>query len=94
MMLIQHVIRDRSPLDECVGVGPGAPIYGSAQRLARLASLTMRQAAGRFSERDVLRRVVGCSADAGIGKGGRRYQRLRAVINCDETPHQRSRGWS
>jgi CBS domain-containing protein len=43
---------------------------------------------GVFSERDVLRRVVVLQRDATAVKVGDVTSELRAVINCDETPHQ------
>jgi CBS domain-containing protein len=43
---------------------------------------------GVFSERDVLRRVVVLQRDPASVKVGDVTSELRAVINCDETPHQ------
>jgi CBS domain-containing protein len=43
---------------------------------------------GVFSERDVLRRVVVLRRDPSEVKVGEVTSELRAVINCDETPHQ------
>ena len=41
-----------------------------------------------FSERDVLRRVVVQRRNPAEVKVGDVLSELRAVINCDETPHQ------
>ncbi len=43
---------------------------------------------GVFSERDVLRRVVVQHRDPATVKVGEVTSDLRAVIRCDETPHQ------
>jgi CBS domain-containing protein len=43
---------------------------------------------GVFSERDVLKRVVVPRRDAVTVKVGEVTSELRAVIRCDETPHQ------
>jgi CBS domain-containing protein len=43
---------------------------------------------GVFSERDVLRRVVVQRRNPAEVKVGDVLSELRAVINCDETPHQ------
>jgi CBS domain-containing protein len=43
---------------------------------------------GVFSERDVVRRIVVKQRDPSTVKLGDVLSELRAVINCDETPHQ------
>ena len=73
--------RPRTLFHECVGFGSGrSGVYGGAQRWRKLL--------GVFSERDVLRRVVVLQRDPSAVKVGDVTSELRAVINCDETPHQ------
>ncbi|HSB28944.1 MAG TPA: CBS domain-containing protein, partial [Pyrinomonadaceae bacterium] len=43
---------------------------------------------GVFSERDVLKRIVVAGRDPNSVRVGEVTSELRAVIRCDETPHQ------
>ena len=49
---------------------------------------------GVFSERDVLNRIVVPQRDPLTVKVGEVTSELRAVIQCDETPHQALERWS
>ena len=89
-MLIRDVIRDREPysMKETASVMEAAEFM--AQR--KIGAVCVMDGEGRlmgvFSERDLLNRVVVPRHDAATMKLGEVTSKLRAVIRCDETPHQ------
>jgi CBS domain-containing protein len=90
MMLIRHVIKDREPYS----MNASATVQDAAEFMAsrNIGAVCVVDDAGKllgvFSERDVLRRVVVLRRDPLSVKVGDVTSELRAVINCDETPHQ------
>lgn len=90
MMLVRHVIRDREPYS----MKASATVQDAAEFMAarNVGAVCVVDDSGKllgvFSERDVLRRVVVPRADPSSIKVGDVTSELRAVINCDETPHQ------
>ncbi len=90
MMLVRHVIRDREPYS----MKASASVQDAAEFMAErnVGAVCVVDDSGKllgvFSERDVLRRVVVPRRDAASVKVGEVLSELRAVINCDETPHQ------
>jgi CBS domain-containing protein len=89
-MFIRDVIRDREPysLKESVSVLEAAEFM--AQR--RIGAVCVLDDDGKltgvFSERDILNRVVVPRQDPATITLGEVASPLRAVISCDETPHQ------
>ncbi len=89
-MLIRHVIRDREPysMSETATVQEAAEFMASRN----IGAVCIVDGAGKllgvFSERDVVKRVVVQHRDPTVVKIGDVLSELRAVINCDETPHQ------
>lgn len=90
MMLIRHVIRNREPysMRESTTVQEAAEFMASRNIGAVCIVDDGGKLLGVFSERDVLRRVVVQKRDPAAVKVGDVLSELRAVINCDETPHQ------
>jgi len=90
MMLIRHVIRDREPysMKATASVQDAAEFMASRNIGAVCVVDENGNLIGVFSERDVLRRVVVLRRDPSSVKVGDVTSELRAVINCDETPHQ------
>ena len=90
MMLIRHVIRDREPysLRETATVQEAAEFMASRNIGAVCIVDDGGKLMGVFSERDVVKRVVVQHRDPSVVKIGDVLSELRAVINCDETPHQ------
>lgn len=90
MMLVRHVIRDREPYS----MKASATVQDAAEFMAarNVGAVCVVDDSGKllgvFSERDVLRRVVVLRRDPASVKVGEVTSELRAVINCDETPHQ------
>jgi CBS domain-containing protein len=90
MMLVRHVIKDREPYS----MNASATVQDAAEFMAsrNIGAVCVVDDAGKllgvFSERDVLRRVVVLRRDPLTVKVGDVTSELRAVINCDETPHQ------
>jgi len=90
MMLIRHVIRDREPYS----MNASATVQEAAEFMAarNVGAVCVVDDNGKLlgviSERDVLRRVVVLKRDPNAVKVGDVLSKLRAVINCDETPHQ------
>ena len=90
MMLVRHVIRDREPYS----MKASASVQDAAEFMAErnVGAVCVVDDSGKllgvFSERDVLRRVVVLRRDPASVKVGEVTSELRAVINCDETPHQ------
>jgi CBS domain-containing protein len=90
MMLIRHVIRDREPysMRETATVQEAAEFMASRNIGAVCIVDDGGKLLGVFSERDVVKRVVVQHRDPAVVKIGDVLSELRAVINCDETPHQ------
>jgi CBS domain-containing protein len=90
MMLIRHVIRDREPysMRETATVQEAAEFMASRNIGAVCIVDDSGKLLGVFSERDVVKRVVVQHRDPAVVKIGDVLSELRAVINCDETPHQ------
>jgi CBS domain-containing protein len=90
MMLVRHVIRDREPYS----MKASASVQDAAEFMAarNVGAVCVVDDSGKllgvFSERDVLRRVVVLRRDPASITVGEVTSELRAVINCDETPHQ------
>ena len=90
MMLIRHVIRDRQPysLRESASVQEAAEFMAARNIGAVCIVDGGGKLLGVFSERDVVKRVVLQHRDPTVVKISEVLSELRAVINCDETPHQ------
>ena len=90
MMLIRHVIRNREPYS----MRQSTTVQEAAEFMAdrNVGAVCIVDEGGKllgvFSERDVLRRVVVKRRDPSVVTVGEVLSELRAVINCDETPHQ------
>lgn len=90
MMLVRHVISDREPYS----MKASATVQDAAEFMAarNVGAVCVVDESGKllgvFSERDVLRRVVVLRRDPAAVTVGEVTSELRAVINCDETPHQ------
>lgn len=90
MMLVRHVISNREPYS----MKASATVQDAAEFMAsrNVGAVCVVDDSGKlmgvFSERDVLRRVVVLRRDPSEVKVGEVTSELRAVINCDETPHQ------
>jgi CBS domain-containing protein len=89
-MLIRDVIRDREPYS----VKATASVMEAAEFMAqrKIGAVCVLDEEGKligvFSERDLLNRVVVPRHDAAAMQLGEVTSPLRAVIRCDETPHQ------
>lgn len=89
-MLIRDVIRNREPYS----MNSSATVQEAAEFMAtrNIGAVCVVDDDGKllgvFSERDVLRRVVVQQRDPRGVKVGEVTSDLRAVIRCDETPHQ------
>lgn len=89
-MLIRHVIRDRQPYS----LRDSASVQEAAEFMAarNIGAVCIVDEGGKllgvFSERDVVKRVVLQHRDPAMVKVSEVLSELRAVINCDETPHQ------
>lgn len=90
MMLIRHVIRDR----EAYSMRESDTVQAAAEFMAarNIGAVCIVDEDGKllgvFSERDVVKRVVLQKRDPSNVQVGEVLSELRAVINCDETPHQ------
>ena len=90
MMLIKDVIRNREPYS----MKPSASVQDAAEFMAarNIGAVCIVDEAGKllgvFSERDVVKRVVLQKRDPAALQVGDVTSELRAVIRCDETPHQ------
>jgi CBS domain-containing protein len=89
-MLIKDVIRDREPYS----INPATTVQEAAEFMAahNIGAVCVVDDEGKllgvFSERDVMKRVVVQRRDPHSLKVGEVTSKLRAVIRCDETPHQ------
>ena len=90
MMLIRHVIRNREPYS----IKPSTTVQEAAEFMAEknVGAVCVVDEAGKllgvFSERDVVTRVVVPKRDPSTVKVSDVTSELRAVIRCDQTPHQ------
>jgi CBS domain-containing protein len=89
-MLIRDVIRNREPYS----MKPSASVQDAAEFMAarNVGAVCVVDEGGKllgvFSERDVVKRVVLQKSDPTSIRVGDVTSELRAVIRCDETPHQ------
>jgi CBS domain-containing protein len=89
-MLIRDVIRNREPYS----TKATATVQEAAEFMAsrNIGAVCVVDDGGKllgvFSERDVLKRVVVAQRDPLTVTVGEVTSELRAVIRCDETPHQ------
>jgi len=89
-MLIRDVIRDREPYS----MKATASVMEAAEFMAqrKIGAVCVVDEEGKligvFSERDLLNRVVVPKHDPASMKLAEVTSPLRAVISCDETPHQ------
>ena len=89
-MLIKDVIRDREPYS----MNASATVMEAAEFMAgrKIGAVCVmddeNRLIGVFSERDLLNRVVVLRRDPATLRLGEVTSELRAVIRCDETPHQ------
>jgi CBS domain-containing protein len=89
-MLIKDVIRDREPYS----IKATATVMEAAEFMAgrRIGAVCVLDEDGKlmgvFSERDLLNRVVVPRRDPASLRLAEVTSELRAVIRCDETPHQ------
>ncbi|HZI48225.1 MAG TPA: CBS domain-containing protein [Pyrinomonadaceae bacterium] len=89
-MLIRDVIRDREPYSmKATATVMEAAEFMARRRIGAVCVLNEdNQLIGVFSERDLLNRVVVPRRDPTTLRLGDVTSELRAVIRCDETPHQ------
>ena len=89
-MLIRDVIRNREPYS----TKATATVQEAAEFMAErnIGAVCVVDDSGKllgvFSERDVMKRVVVAKRDPLTVRVGDVTSELRAVIRCDETPHQ------
>lgn len=90
-MIIRDVIRDREPYS----TRASATVQEAAEFMAErnigavcVVDDDSGKLLGVFSERDILNRVVVLERDPHMVRVGEVTSELRAVIQCDETPHQ------
>ena len=89
-MLIKDVIRNREPYS----TRDSATVQEAAEFMAarNIGAVCVLDGSGKllgvFSERDVLKRIVVPGRDPNAVRVGDVTSELRAVIRCDETPHQ------
>lgn len=90
MMLIKDVIRNREPysMKASASVQDAAEFMASRNVGAVCVVDDTGKLLGVFSERDVVKRVIVQKRDPTSLKVGDVTSELRAVIKCDETPHQ------
>jgi CBS domain-containing protein len=89
-MLIRDVIRNREPYSTKASATVQEVAEFMAERnIGAICVVDDRgQLLGVFSERDVMKRVVVAKRDPLAVTVGDVTSELRAVIQCDETPHQ------
>jgi CBS domain-containing protein len=89
-MIIRDVIRDREPYS----LRASASVQEAAEFMAKrkIGAVCVLDEEGKltgvFSERDLLNRVVVPKHDPATMQLGEVASPVRAVIRCDETPHQ------
>src|SRR3569832_183607 len=89
-MLIRGVIRSRGPYSaRATATVQEAAEFVAARNIGAVCVVDEGgKLLGVFSERDVMNRVVVPKRDPNNVKVGDVTSELRAVIRCDETPHQ------
>jgi CBS domain-containing protein len=90
-MLIRDVIRNREPYStKASATVQEAAEFMAARNIGAVCVIDddSGKLLGVFSERDVLNRIVVAQRDPLTVKVGEVTSELRAVIQCDETPHQ------
>ena len=89
-MLIRDVIRNREPYSTKASATVQETVeYMATRNIGAICVLDeMGELIGVFSERDLLKRVVVAGRDPQRVSVGEVTSDLRAVIQCDETPHQ------
>jgi len=89
-MLIKDVIRDREPYSiKATATVMEAAEFMACRRIGAVCVLDEdNRLIGVFSERDLLNRVVVPKRDPATLQLSEVTSELRAVIRCDETPHQ------
>ncbi len=89
-MLIRDVIRNREPYStKATTTVQAAAEFMAARNIGAVCVLDDGgKLLGVFSERDVLKRVVVAGRDPYSVMVGEVTSELRAVIQCDKTPHQ------
>jgi len=89
-MLIRDVIRNREPYSmKASATVQEAAEFMAARNIGAVCVVSEEgKLLGVFSERDILNRVVVPRKDAVAVPVGDVTSELRAVIRCDETPHQ------
>ena len=89
-MLIRDVIRNREPYSASASATVQQAVEFMAERNIGAVCVVddNGKLLGVFSERDVMNRVVVAKRDPNAVRVGDVTSELRAVIQCDETPHQ------
>ena len=89
-MMIRDVIRNREPYStKASATVQEAAEFMATRNIGAICVLDeMGKLKGVFSERDLLKRVVVAGRDPHTVRVGEVTSDLRAVIQCDETPHQ------
>jgi CBS domain-containing protein len=89
-MLIKDVIRNREPYStKATATVQEAAEFMAARNIGAVCVVDEEgKLLGVFSERDVLNRIVVPGRDPHSVRVGEVTSELRAVIRCDETPHQ------
>jgi CBS domain-containing protein len=89
-MLIGDVIRNREPYStKASATVQEAAAFMAARNIGAVCVIDdAGKLLGVFSERDVLNRIVVAGRDPNTVRVGEVTSELRAVIRCDETPHQ------
>ena len=89
-MLIRDVIRNREPYStKATATVQEAAEFMAARNVGAVCVVDDEgKLLGVFSERDILKRVVVAGRDPKNVRVGEVTSELRALIQCDETPHQ------
>jgi CBS domain-containing protein len=89
-MLIRDVIRNREPYStKATATVQEAAEFMAERNIGAVCVIDEEgKLLGVFSERDVMNRIVVAHRDPTAVKVGDVTSELRAVIQCDETPHQ------
>src|SRR4051812_46111323 len=89
-MLIRDVIRNREPYStNATATVQEAAEFMAARNIGAVCVVDdTGKLLGVFSERDVLNRIVVAGRNPHNVRVGEVTSELRAVIRCDETPHQ------
>ena len=89
-MLIGDVIRNREPYStKASATVQEAAAFMAARNIGAVCVIDdAGKLLGVFSERDLLNRIVVAGRDPNTVRVGEVTSELRAVIRCDETPHQ------